>query len=251
MTQSEFPALTPVCQQTQGLIDASLEGDLLTAEQQGHLQAHLTQCAYCRKYEVAMRNLLGSLKDLAELPPPPDLVAKIMTRVATVTLDGQSMNAAGQVVPFKTSPSKNALSRRSWLQARTLAPIAAAVMLLVVGGTLLTKLPTFNNGGPETMLGDMDSQYLAQGDQDEFGYDTNLAQNLPQGRQPAAPDPYDHALQQEGPRENTPLQNGQLMQDEGDVFANQIGLPTVMANSIMPQEGGRDPEDPIELMTGF
>lgn len=228
-----FEKLSPDCHQTQTLIDGCLEGDVLDAENQGFLQAHLTQCEYCRKYELAMRNLLGSLKDLAELAPPRDLVDKIMTRVATVTAEA-SEQEPGKVIAMPTRPKA-----KSWLQARAVAPIAAAVMLLLVGGSLLTHNPMMNPGAESTYV--EAEQELAEVPPD-FG--------LPQGLQEANPDPLDHAMSQ-GPVENTPLQNGQLMQNENDVFSNQIGLPTVMVTSITPQEGGVDLDDPLQVMTGF
>jgi len=236
--ESQFENLSPECHQTQALIDGCLEGDVLDAQNQGFLQAHLTQCGYCRKYELAMRNLMGSLKDLAELPTPPDLVDKIMNRVAQAT---SVTGEPGKVIAMPARPKANA-----WLQARTVAPIAAAVMLLLVGGTLLTKNPLMNPIlNPSISEAEYSDSYeLAEVPQDDFG--------LPQGLQEAAPDALDHAMNnQQGPIENTPLQNGQLMQNENDVFSNQIGLPTVMVTSITPQDSGNDPDDPLQVMTGF
>jgi anti-sigma factor RsiW len=62
-------------------LSAYLDGEVGPAEAQ-RLAAHLAACVHCRSRLAATRRLVGGLRRLAPVPPPPELAALVHGRVA-------------------------------------------------------------------------------------------------------------------------------------------------------------------------
>ncbi len=102
--------------------------DALTQQQQQELEAHLCECENCRLLQKDLRQQAELLASLDQTQLPQGYHEKLMQR----------LQEEAKVIPFapkeaqKTKPQKNLWKRRS--------AIAAAVLLVVLGGHLATQV---------------------------------------------------------------------------------------------------------------
>lgn len=101
------------CQRAQEAISAALDGEL-SPEERTELEAHLSACADCRALAEDLRVLTAALEE-AQCPPPPELAAAVMERIA-----------ADRTVPISAG--------RRPLRKRWLSLAAMLALVVCVGG---------------------------------------------------------------------------------------------------------------------
>ncbi len=78
-------------------LSAYLDGETAPAEER-RLAAHLAGCLHCRSRLAATRRLVGELRHLPPVVPPPELAALVRSRVAAAAAGSSTGIAAASDV---------------------------------------------------------------------------------------------------------------------------------------------------------
>jgi hypothetical protein len=129
---------------------AEFQAGLLSGRRAAMITAHLADCTHCAAVTDELAGV-SALLTAVPAPPVPDRVAQRLevALAAEVALRNDSERASGT-----SSRARSARSRRTgnrgfrWMSARVLAPAAAAVVAVAVGGYFLSS-----HGSPPQMQG--------------------------------------------------------------------------------------------------
>lgn len=129
-------------------LSAYLDGETAPSETQ-RLEAHLAACPQCSSRLEATRRLVGGLRFLKPVPPPPDLPARLEDRIAAETAGAGGLDRL-----------RSLRFVRSWLSSLSwqgLPPLhgsfSAARPLVTAGLALLVAVLLFQNGESGPGLG--------------------------------------------------------------------------------------------------
>ncbi|MFB3739440.1 MAG: zf-HC2 domain-containing protein, partial [Candidatus Velamenicoccus archaeovorus] len=137
------------CDRAQAALSARMDGERLTPRVSAELDRHVATCRRCAAFERAAWRLRERTR-IQPAPPVPDLVEPIMAAVrreAPVPVKRVRPAAVLEGTPVPTGRRGPAAPLRSPAPARRLAPVAAALVIGLVAGSVAVGGP-WRRGGP-------------------------------------------------------------------------------------------------------